>query len=100
MNKLRGMHPSLFFFGNLAQFLYLLTLSGLWKRNKSHAKVGGYFFRKNVGVSYHNYDDDHHAIFGGHALPSVHKWGLKFYEFVFFFIIIQFYEIVMHLTYI
>lgn len=58
------------------------------------------FFRKNVGVSYHNHDDDHHAIFGGHALPSVHKWGLKFYEFVFFFIIIQFYEIVMHLTYI
>ena len=43
------------------------------------------FFRKNVGVSYHNHDDDHHAIFGGHALPSVHKWGLKFYEFVFFF---------------
>jgi hypothetical protein len=42
------------------------------------------FFRKNVGVSYHNNDDDHHAIFGGHALPSVHKWGLKFYEFVFF----------------
>ena len=62
-----------FFFGNLAQFLYLLTLSGLWKRNKSHAKVGGYFFRKNVGVSYHNHDDHHHAIFGGHALPSVHN---------------------------
>ena len=31
------------------------------------------FFRKNVGVSYHNHDDHHHAIFGGHALPSVHN---------------------------
>ena len=85
MNNRRGMHPN-FFFGNLTQFLYLHTLSGLWKRNKSHAKVGGYFFRKNVGVSYHNHDDDHHAIFGGHALPSVHNGASDFMNcFLFFY---------------
>ena len=57
------------------------------------------FFRKNVGVSYHNHDDHHHAIFGGHALPSVHNGASDFMNW-FFFIIIQFYEIVVHLIYI
>ena len=29
-------------------------------------------------MSYHNHDDHHHAIFGGHALPSVHN-GASFF---------------------